>query len=85
MTTTTLPSRFSRAVSRIVVALFAVGTVAGAVGCAADVDDARTSPTMTLAPTAEGSSQQVSLVGGGMLDLADMSDQPLALWFWAPG
>ena len=86
MTSTTLARRLRRPIATTAIALvLGIGLAAGLTACGADADDARTGDAISVATIADGASQQVPLVGGGMLDLADMSDQPLALWFWAPG
>lgn len=58
---------------------------AGDDGMGTAVRTAPTTETATPSPTAAPVGEEWPLVGGGTLDIASLSDQPLALWFWAPG
>ena len=53
--------------------------------CAADSDDAPAAGATVPASAPASQSEALPLVGGGSLDLSVIDDQPIALWFWAPG
>lgn len=73
----------------VITLLFAAATTSCSGPGSVAPREAASPPSSGTGKAAPGSSPEIlgftaSLVGGGMLDGADLAGAPVAMWFWAP-